>query len=114
MEKIKVAVDQPLGADDPKTERGQAEQNGVMHDDAETHRDQIEQHHSGAGRDLKLHQRNDYHYGAKKGIEHTVEAELLGGDGKLTVNRQHQERVEFPGANQLRDVRDVHEEKGLE
>jgi len=34
--------------------------------------------------------------------------------GELAVNWQHQHRIELSGADQLRDVGDVHEEKRLE
>ncbi len=53
---------------------------------------------------MKLDQRDDYDRASEQGIEHAVEAELFCGDGKLAVNRQDQERVQFSGSDQLRDV----------
>jgi len=39
---------------------------------------------------------------------------LFSGNGKLTVDRQHQQRIEFSGADQLRNIGDVDEKKALE
>ena len=64
--------------------------------------------------DLKLGKRDDYHHAAQNRIEHAIEAELFRGDGKLTVDRQDQQRIKFSGSDQLRDVRDIHEEERLE
>jgi len=43
IEKIEISVDEPLGADDPKTHRRQAEHDGVMHRDAKYERGQVKQ-----------------------------------------------------------------------
>ena len=43
VEKIEVAVNQALGADDPETDGGQAEHDRVMHRDAEHERGEVEQ-----------------------------------------------------------------------
>jgi len=39
---------------------------------------------------------------------------LFGRDGKLTVDRQDQERVQFSGTDQLRNSGDVDEKESLE
>ena len=59
-------------------------------------------------------ERNDHDHAAEERVEHAVEAELFRGDRELAVDRQEQERIEFPGAHQLGDVGDVHEEERLE
>ena len=47
------------------------------------------------------------------GVDHAIETELFARDGELAVDRQNKERIEFPGAHELGDVRDVNEEKCL-
>ena len=39
---------------------------------------------------------------------------MFAGNGKLTVDRQHEQRIEFSCADQLWDIRDVDEKKALE
>src|SRR5262249_28062210 len=52
-------------------------------------------------------------YTADDRVDDAVEAELFGGNGELAVDREHEERVEFPRPHQLRDVRDVDEKERL-
>ncbi len=39
---------------------------------------------------------------------------MFAGNGKLTVDRQHEQRIEFSRADQFRDIREVDEKKALE
>ena len=63
---------------------------------------------------MQLGKRDDDHDRAEKRVDHAVETELFRRDGELTVDRQDEKRIEFSGADQFRDVRDVDEEEGLE
>src|ERR1043166_3424569 len=85
-----------------------------MNGDTEADRDNVEDDHGKARRDLQLRERDNHDNRAEDGVEDTVEAELFSGDGELAVDRQNKKRIEFPGSDEFRNIRDVHEEKRLE
>src|ERR1051326_2378297 len=114
VEEIEVAVDQALGADDPEADRGQSEHDGIMDGDTETDRHQIKHDHARARHDLQLGQRDANDDGAENGVQDAVEPELFRRDGELAIDRQREQGIESPRPNQLRNIRDVDEEKGLE
>ena len=114
VEKIEVAVDEALGTDDPKTDRGQGEHDGVMHRHAEADGHQIKRDHAEARRDLQFAQRDDHDDAPKNGVEDAIESELFCGNGELAIDGKDKERIEPAGANQFRNVGNVDEEKGLE
>ena len=60
-----------------------------------------------------MHERKDDDDGADERVDDAVETELFGGDGELAVERQDEQRIEFPGADQLGNVRHVHEKECL-
>src|SRR4030095_4194043 len=114
IEKVEIAIDQSLRADDPKAERSQAEHDGVMHGDAETKRNNIKQNGKQVRHDIELEQRNNNHDGAKQRVDDAVERELFRGHRELAVDWQHPNGIQFSGAHELGDVRDVHEKERLE
>src|SRR6266446_7653372 len=81
---------------------------------AEPERDEIEQDRERSRRDVQTRERKDDHRRADERVDHAIEPELFRGDRKLAVHRQDEERIELPGTHQLRNVRDVDEEKRLE
>src|SRR5205814_1777966 len=93
VEEIEIAVNEPLRAHDPETERRQAQHDRVMHRDAEADRDDVKQDRAHARRDVKVRERDDDDDSAEDRVEHAIEAELFRGDGKLAVDWQDEERV---------------------
>src|SRR6266480_765290 len=85
-----------------------------MHGDAEYERDQVKEDRQRVWYDTEPRQRHADHHSAKRGVDHAVEAELFSGNSKLAVDRQHQQRVEFSGADQFRNIGNVDEKKALE
>src|SRR5436190_23582307 len=87
IEKVEIAIHQSLRANNPKAHRGQAEHDGVMHGDAETKRDNIEQNGKCVRYDVQLGQRDANYYGTEQGVDNAVEPELFGGNRELAVDR---------------------------
>src|SRR3954471_17967769 len=114
LEEIEVAVDQTLRAHDPETDRAERKHDGVVDRDPEYHPNGVERDRCDGGNDLQLLERDDHNDRAEPGVEHTVESELFRRHCKLAVDRQRKQRVEFSGSDQLREVREVHEEERLE
>src|SRR5438067_7163669 len=114
VEEIEVAIDEPLRPDDPETDRGQREHDRVMDRHAEAEGHQIKRDQAEARDDLQLRQRDDHDDAAEDRVQHAVESELFRGNGELAVDREDEERIEPTGADQLRDVGDIDEEKRLE
>src|SRR5215204_5290724 len=84
-----------------------------MDGNPESERDEVEENGSHARHDLELDQRNDHNHRADNGVDDTIKTELFRRDGELAVHRQKKQRIQFSCADQLRNVRDVHEEKRL-
>src|SRR5215831_5574660 len=114
IKKVEIAIYQALRTDDPKAHRGQAEHNGVMNRDAETKRDNIKQNRKRGRHDAQLEQRNDNHDCAKQRVDDAVERELFRGHRELAVDWQDQNGIQFSGAHELGNVRDVYEKERLE
>src|SRR5206468_11941619 len=114
VEEVEIAVNQTLRPHDPETDRGQAEHDRIMHRDAEPDRYGVKQDRHRSWDDTELRQGNANDHTAEGGVDDAVEAELFGRDGKLTVDRQDQERVQFSGTDQLRNSGDVDEKERLE
>src|ERR1051326_113367 len=114
VEEIEVAVNQALRADDPKTDRGQAEHDRVMDRDAETDRDEVEQDRHRTGNVPELRQRKDDDHAADDRIHDTVEPELFCRNRELAVDWQDKERIELARAHQFGDGGDVGKKERLE
>src|SRR6266542_2507781 len=87
VQEVKVAVNQTLRPHDPKTDCCQAEHDGVVHGDAESERDHVQQDRHWGWHDPKLRQRNTDYHATQRGVDDAVEGELLAGNSKLAVQR---------------------------
>jgi hypothetical protein len=113
VEKIEIAVNQPLGAHDPEADGGEAEHDRVMHRHPETKRDQVKQDCLRSWDDAELGQRDTHHGGADDSVDNAVQPKLFRGNSELTIDWQNEERVQFSCPHQLGDVGHIHEEKRL-
>ena len=72
-----------------------------MNRDAEAERDEVEHDRERSGNDVQLPQRDYDHGRAQERVYHAIEAELFRRDRELAVNRQDEERIEFPGPHEF-------------
>src|SRR5438046_4615516 len=114
IQKIEIAIYQPLRANDPKAYRSEGKHNGIMHGDSETKRDNIKQNGKRVRHHVQLGQRDTNHRGAKQSVDNAVESELSRRNRELTVDWQHQNGIQFSHAHELGNVCDVHEKERLE
>src|SRR5260370_999716 len=96
---LNIAGYRPLRADDPKTDRGQAEHDRIMHRNAEPDRNDVKQDRHRTGDVAEFGERDTDNHSADYGVDDAVETELFGRNGELTVDRQNEKRVEFSGAD---------------
>src|SRR6266480_925337 len=113
VEKVEITIDQALRANDPKAHLRQTQHDRVMHGDPEAKRREVEQNRKWGWHNAELRQRDANHYGAEQGVYDAVESKLFRGHGKLAVDRQHKQRIQFSGADKFRNVCDVNEEERL-
>src|SRR5437868_767581 len=114
MEEIKVAVDESLRPNDPETDGSKRKHDRIMDSHAEADCHEIKRDHAGVWNDLQFRERNNHDNAAENGIEDAVQTELFRGNRELTVDRKNEKRVEASSPDELRDIRDIHEEKSLE
>src|SRR5213592_1581504 len=84
-----------------------------MDRDPKSNGDEIEQDVNGMRHHSETGQRNHHHDSAEHGVDHAVEPELFRRNRELAIDRKDQERVQFSGAHQFRNVSDVDEKECL-
>jgi len=70
-----------------------------MHGDPKSERAQVKQDRHWVWHHSQLRQRNAHDDATEGGVYDAVESELFGRDGKLAIDGQHEQRVQFSGAD---------------